>query len=208
MAVAMRRYFQSLKNQGSPVLAKSRNGLLTKYFRLLEEKPVATNLITSGLLGLTGDLICQFGIERKNWKQFDLRRAFAFTTFSAFYTGVISLRIFATYPKILPSFIMKRPLYEGLASSVLDCLVHSPLLYLPTFYVYTGAVSGLSIPESLQLYKSQFASMMTCLVAVWIPIQAINFSVVPRSSRVVFVCSANLVWNSIMDYIHFHEATA
>jgi len=186
------------KPESFPLLRDAFRG----YTRLLEERPVITNFLSSAFFGLTSDLICQFIVEKKTASEFDFKRCFGMTSFCAVYASTISLRVFAMYPKILPKAILKKPLFEGITSAVLDNLVHSPLLYLPVFYVWTGMVSGATFMESLHTYKDQFLPCMSALLLVWMPIQTVNFGFVPRSYRVVFVCAGNLVWNSCLDYLH------
>mmetsp|Transcript_22272 Transcript_22272/g.63331 ORF Transcript_22272/g.63331 Transcript_22272/m.63331 type:complete len:202 (-) Transcript_22272:892-1497(-) len=176
-----------------------------RYAELLESHPHTANALTGAALGLAGDLICQFLIERRNAETFSFRRLVSFTTFSAFYAGTFSVKVFAMYPNILPKYFMKTPLREGIASSLLDCVVHSPLLYLPTFYAWQGLFRGEALADCARAYQADFAAVMGSLLVVWIPVQTVNFSVVPRSQRVVFVNGANLVWNCILDFLSHPE---
>ena len=170
----------------------------------LHHRPFATNLALGSFFGFTGDVICQFGVQKRSTSEFDHPRLWGLTTFFGFYASTFSLRIFAMYPKILPHFIMKSPFREGMVSSMLDNCVHSPFLYLPLFYVWTGWFEGESAKHSLYKYADQFVPAMKALLVIWMPIQFLNFSIVPRNHRVAFVGLGNLVWNVIIDYIS-HE---
>jgi len=170
------------------------------------KRPMVANFVAGGALGAGGDIICQNLIEGAQVLEMDAPRFTGMTTFSAFYASTFSVWIFGLYPRILPKSMMKSRAREGIASSLLDCCVHSPILYLPAFYVWTGAFQGRTPSQSIETYKKQFKDVMTSLIVIWIPVQTLNFSIVPRPFRVVFVNAANLVWNAVLDYLH-HRGT-
>lgn len=180
--------------------------LLIGLNKALHTYPVRTNLALGSLFGFTGDVVCQFGVQQRDLSQFDQPRLWGLTTFFGFYAATFSLRIFALYPKILPESIMKSPFREGMASAVLDNCVHSPLLYFPLFYVWTGLFEGDTVSNSLVKYYHQLVPAMSSLLVVWMPIQLVNFSLVPRQYRVAFVGLGNLVWNVIIDWISHESA--
>ncbi|GBG23913.1 Hypothetical Protein FCC1311_001322 [Hondaea fermentalgiana] len=167
--------------------------------RALKERPIATNFALSGLLGLASDAICQFGVEGKSWESIDHARFWGMGSFAATYSFV-KLNIYKLYPLAIPAFVARTAFTNGIASSLLDGLVHSPLLYLPTYYIYTGACHGETPMESLATYRQQFVPIMTSLLSIWTPVQAINFALVPPTHRVLFVCVCNLVWNCVLDF--------
>ncbi|GBG26162.1 Mpv17-like protein 2 [Hondaea fermentalgiana] len=178
---------------------------IARYNKLLVDRPVITNAVTAGLLGMTGDAVCQFGIEGKTLATFDTNRMLSMATFSAFYSRV-NFKLFQLYPRILPAVVKRKPLGEGVASSLIDNLVHSPLLYLPTFFLWTGAVEGKTISRSMEDMCEQFSTIMQSLLLIWLPVNTFTFSVVPQSQRVCFVAVANLVWNIVLDHLHHHGA--
>ena len=131
----------------------------------------------------------------------DWRRCFAMTAFGGLYTGVASLHIYALYPRLLPSFIGASPTRRGFACSALDNFVHVPFLYTPFFYFFTGLLKGDGWDETMRtLEKCAMPSISACWI-MWIPYQAINFSIVPTKHRVVFMQVGNVIWNIILDFI-------
>lgn len=178
---------------------------LSRYDRLLTERPIVTNAVTAGLLGAAGDAICQFGVEGKSLKDFDQKRFLSMVTFSAFYSR-IQFKVFEMYPRIIPARIKKHRMGEGIASSIMDNFGHSPFLYLPTFFLWTGAVEGSTVTESLATLREQFPTIMQSLLCVWVPVNIFTFTVIPVNFRVTFVAFANLIWNTLLDHVHHHGA--
>lgn len=66
---------------------------------------------------------------------------------------------------------------------------------------------GKSLAESTTHLRQDYLSITSSCWALWVPVQLVNFSLVPPQHRVVFVNTWNLVWNTVMDYIA-HNDTA
>lgn len=173
----------------------------TKCGQLLAERPATANLITGASLGLVGDIICQKWLEGVSNDKFDVRRSFSMICFGGFYGGGVSFRLYNLYPKILPSWFMKTPLREGVASSLIDNFLHVPFLYTPAFFLTTGLLQGATLDDSVTTMRSGFwPSIMACWV-MWIPLQAFNFSIVPRHLRCALMNGGCVVWNVMIDFI-------
>jgi hypothetical protein len=56
------------------------------------------------------------------------------------------------------------------------------------------------------VHAQDWGSVTATCLAVWVPLQALNFSVVPPGGRVIFVNVCNLVWNVIIDYLSHTES--
>mmetsp|Transcript_13733 Transcript_13733/g.26607 ORF Transcript_13733/g.26607 Transcript_13733/m.26607 type:complete len:217 (-) Transcript_13733:327-977(-) len=178
---------------------RSAFGVGAMISRSLRERPIATNFVLSGLLGLASDCICQFGVERKTWETLDYNRLWGMGSFAATYS-MVKLRVYPLYGMVMPTFLKATAFRQGIASSLLDGLVHSPILYLPYYYVYTGLWQGNMPSQSIETYKEQFVPVMKSLISIWVPVQAVNFALVPPTHRILFVCVCNLVWNGVLDY--------
>lgn len=140
--------------------------------------------------------------------RFDPRRTFAFTAFGCLYQGFVCHWIYNAYPKLLPVSIVASNLQMGVACSLLDNFVHSPLLYTPAFYLSVGVMQGQTLGEASATLRDEFASTMLALWAVWIPIQALTFGLIPPPFRVIFMNGACLMWNIILDYKQAHAKLA
>ena len=151
------------------------------YEAAYEARPFLTAAATAGVLGGGGDIIaqkvsgawsapdaCSGGdlrllrtwpqvIERKpeiNW-----RRTAAIATASQGYAAgfyVMWLRYLARFG-------------EGTVAAVviktgLDNFVATPLVYMPEFYIWSGAVKGMSVSESVEKLRDQYwESYVPCL---------------------------------------------
>ncbi len=89
--------------------------------------------------------------------KYDLRRTFAFATFSGLYIGVACTCIYRLFPKMAHRLFQNpTPQKIGITSTVLDNFVHVPILYLPTFYLSTGMLRGEEWSEAKQSLVSNW----------------------------------------------------
>ena len=176
------------------------------YLGQLKRHPLRTNMWSAGLLGFGGDVICQ---TLEGFEEFDWRRNLAMSIFSVFYMGAFVTPVYAAYPRMVRYAVKplhKKPgkLMEGLGSSFIDNAFHSPLLYIPAFYVSVGVMQGESLAAiEANLRGSWWVTVKACWL-IWVPAQTLNFSVVPVPQRVLFMNGCCLVWNVILDFIS-HE---
>ena len=169
------------------------------YLSALKTRPTITNFATGGALGAVGDYVCQRWLE--DVPSFDYRRCMAMTAFGVFYSGGVSLMVYNSYRRILPAWFLRSPAREGLGSTVLDNFIHTPFLYTPAFYVSTGLLQGATMKDTVAtMCDGYWQSTAACWV-MWIPLQAINFSVVPPYLRVAVMNVGCLAWNVLIDYI-------
>ena len=84
-----------------------------------------------------------------------------------------------------------------------DQLINTGLWYYPLFYsvqscVMTSKFDAATASEGLQRYSHNVFSDMTNCWKLWVPMQAINFSVVPVHMRVPFAAGVSFVWSCIL----------
>ena len=75
--------------------------------------------------------------------------------------------------------------------------------YYPLFYVVQSCVMNASwsqatASEGIERYKANIATDMVNCWKLWVPFQAINFSVVPVHMRVPFAAGVSFVWSCIL----------
>merc|ERR1712243_287318 len=117
------------------------------------------------------------------------------------YTGCVGYKIYKTLPQILPAVVMKSSVRQGLACSAIDNFLHTPFLYVPSFYFATSLLQGRTWSDG---HKALTTSGLASIVAawkLWIPFQIVNFSLVPPHNRLVVVMLGNLCWNAMIDSI-------
>ena len=126
-------------------------------------------------------------------------------SFGGMYTGALCHYVYPWYPKLVTRFMPKlfqsSALWIGLGCTVIDNFIHNPIFYIPAFYLYTDTVQGASFDESCRHLRSDWVSVASTCWIVWVPLQTLNFSVVPPSGRIIFVNVCNLVWNVVIDFL-------
>jgi len=75
-------------------------------------------------------------------------------------------------------------------------------VYLAAFYLYMGLLEGKRGHELLQKY-SAFVPSYTMGWAFWLPVNMLNFAVVPPGfGRVLYINAMGLLWNTYLSYIN------
>ena len=89
----------------------------------------------------------------------------------------------------------------GLGCSAIDNAIHSPFFYLPTFYLWVDTMQGSTAADAWRHLRAEWVEVMRTCVVIWVPLQLLNFTLVPPARRVVFMNSCMLGWNVILDYM-------
>ena len=164
------------------------------------------DVMFAGALGLASDVICQHWVEGS--QSMDPRRAFALTSFTALYNGVLCHIVYPLYTPLSRCFlpVTASAMLIGAGCTAIDNVIHSPFFYLPSYYLYVDTVQGASLAEAAQHLREDWLEVTTTCFAIWVPIQGINFSVVPAAQRVMFMNVALLAWNVLLNFMsHRHE---
>jgi len=135
---------------------------LGHYNRHQAASPYLTNFVTGGILGGTGDIICQKSFNDEN-TPFDYQRFASMLTFGAVYSGGFSTLVYSSYSRF-PKFLINTPAKMGLTCTLVDNFLHVPLLYTPAFYVMTGLMQGRTLAESTTTLRSGY---LTSLGSCW-----------------------------------------
>lgn len=110
--------------------------------------------------------------------------------FSATYTGVFQ----AWWINTLQENV-------HLADPVLDAAVKTglcqfgtiPLVYMPMFFLVTGAVRGSSLEASIANGKENYVRIYSRNVMYWIPVQMCQFLFVSPEWQIPFLCAGGFV---------------
>ncbi|GMH72435.1 hypothetical protein TrRE_jg5552 [Triparma retinervis] len=113
---------------------------------------------------------------------FDYQRCLSMMTFGGIYNGFINLYVYNLYSLYFPPLLRSTPALFGISATLVDNFLHVPLFYTPGFYYITGLVQGQRPREiNATLGNGYLESMVTCW-AVWVPVQYVNFALVPKGS--------------------------
>ena len=166
--------------------------LWQSYSRTLETKPVIGNMITGGLLALTGDFVMQ-AAERN--PVYDHLRALRFVGFR-----VCVVRCYTVWVRELEHWVNRHVDDDRrrlLTKTFLDLAIWLPVKDF-VYFVWMALLEGLGLTEGIR--RSLTMLPRTCPVSwlVWAPAQLLTFGAVPAHLRVVWVNSLALCWNVVM----------
>lgn len=86
-----------------------------------------------------------------------------------------------------------------------DCFIFDPL-YLTLFFTSTKAMEGASIGEIKTKLKDDLPTTYLIDVAVWAPIQTVNFRWIPVVYQALAVQTCNIGWNAYLSFVqHGHH---
>ena len=87
-------------------------------------------------------------------------------------------------------------------------LIAIPLLYWPSFFIFTGIVEGQSLTTVMTTLHQRLPGLMKANLMFWIPAQGFQFAAIPVDEQAVYVASAGVVWNGILATIMAPKAAA
>jgi len=92
--------------------------------------------------------------------------------------------------------------------AVLDVAVHTPLLGIPSFYLITGTVKGMTPEQIWEQLKAEWPKATTGSVAFWFPVCLLNFAYVPQQFRVLLTAFASFVHKSWLSWLSSRKSYA
>lgn len=125
---------------------------------------------------------------------FQMKRNLAFLLYGGIYQGCFQEHLFN---KIFPIIFGEGNslLTVGLKVSF-DMLIVSPFLCLPVAYLIKGIIYRLSMMDSIHRYIHDVKEngLLKTYWAVWWPVQAFNFMLVPKQFRITFIACFSFFW--------------
>jgi hypothetical protein len=85
-----------------------------------------------------------------------------------------------------------------------DCFLFDPL-YLTLFFSTTAALERRSLSEIQHKLRHDLLPTYLVDIAVWLPIQTVNFRWVPVVYQALFVQSCNVGWNAYLSFVQHRE---
>ncbi|TVU27145.1 hypothetical protein EJB05_29728 [Eragrostis curvula] len=174
--------------------------LLAWYLMALDKNPVMTKAVTSAVLTLAGDLICQLAIDRA--PKLDLKRTFVFTFLGLVLVGP-TLHVWYLY---LSKLVTISGAPGAIARLLLDQFIFSPI-FIGVFMTLLVTLEGkpsLVVPK----LKQEWLSSVMANWQLWIPFQFLNFYFVPQKLQVLAANFVALAWNVILSFKAHKEIVA
>ncbi|XP_057722588.1 protein sym-1-like isoform X1 [Arachis stenosperma] len=177
---------------GSHAGGGDNSSFLSWYLAVLGKNPVAVKAITSAILTLIGDLICQLVIDQVRY--LDLKRMFIFTLLGFVLVGP-TLHFWYLY---LSKLVTLPGALGALLRLVIDQFLFSPVfiaVFLATLVTLEGGPS-----QAIPKLKQEWFSSVVANWQLWIPFQFLNFRFVPQQFQVLAANVIALVWNVILSF--------
>ncbi|XP_020102068.1 protein sym-1, partial [Ananas comosus] len=170
----------------------SDRSVLSWYLMALDKYPVTTKAITSAILTLVGDLICQLLIDQVS--KLDLKRTFVFTLLGLVLVGP-TLHIWYLY---LSKLVTASGASGAFVRLLLDQFIFSPI-FIGVFMSLLVTLEGRPSLVVPKLQQEWFSSVLANW-QLWIPFQFLNFYFVPQKFQVLAANFVALAWNVILSF--------
>ncbi|VDK54566.1 unnamed protein product [Anisakis simplex] len=175
------------------------------YLRVMKKRPVLTQCVTAGVLGVCGDGISQKVVERRSWVEYDVARGLRFLAITGFYCVRISFELSLRKAPVLVWWfrVLERvpghPKTVPLKRLFLDQTTMAPVFNASILF-NLRLMEGESASESYSSLKRDFLGIWIPSLMYWPFIQMANFYMVPLNYRVIVVQVAALFWNTFLSY--------
>ena len=127
--------------------------------------------------------------------ELDIARTAKFTLFCVGYVGSFQHVLFnEIYPRIFQGSGRK----IAMKISLMDNFIHSPFLYLPTYYAFRSVSDGGSITEGLRDYYHEGLETLLSCWGLWVPAQFFNFWLIPKNMRILFIAVVGSLWEVVL----------
>ncbi|XP_042418792.1 protein sym-1-like [Zingiber officinale] len=165
---------------------------LSWYLTALDKHPVITKAITSALLTLVGDLICQLLIDQV--LKLDWKRTIVFTFLGLVLVGP-TLHFWYLY---LSKLVTLSGASGAFSRLLLDQFIFSPI-FIGVFLSSVVALEGRPSQIKLKLQQEWFSAVIANW-QLWLPFQFLNFRFVPQNFQVLAANFVALAWNVILSF--------
>eukprot|EP00928_Gymnodinium_smaydae_P076507 TRINITY_DN59531_c0_g1_i1.p1 TRINITY_DN59531_c0_g1~~TRINITY_DN59531_c0_g1_i1.p1 ORF type:complete len:231 (+),score=10.63 TRINITY_DN59531_c0_g1_i1:78-770(+) len=169
--------------------------LANAYHHSIQSRPVITKCCTGGALSLLGDIgaqsieACRNGSNSSVYQPsvglLDWRRTFALSSISVWWTGLVNHHWYEFLDRLMPMATGKtRYVFAKVA---INQFIMNPFIFLPCFYMWTGAIFGRSMDETIAKAQDEYWRVLT---ACWSTLglgNVVMFCVLPVAYHAVFV---------------------
>lgn len=94
--------------------------------------------------------------------------------------------------------------FGGVAMSLFDATVSTPIFYFPTFYALSQHTQSgtVSVGKVLQRCRENLAKDALSCALFWIPAHSLNFTLVPLRWRGYYGAVVGIAWSAIFSYLN------
>lgn len=182
--------------------------MISWYRGSLDVHPIATSMVTGGILAFLGDFIAQKANASSPDDKYDPTRAASLVSFDVVYRAsqcalfpeIVKLCDGRHLGSILPMADLSGDMHNlaVLEQTLANQFVVIPFFYYPVFFTLTGFAQGLSAEASLERAQSTIVPLLKRNWLFWIPVQYFQFGYVEEQLQIPFLCVAGLAWTFIL----------
>jgi len=163
------------------------------YSRIVDRFPWGANILQTGVLCATGDVLAQVLVERKSWDKFEMKRVGTFFILGACVVTPCVRSWYLTLEKIVKLQGSK----GALAKVALDQSLFAPA-FIVVFITAASTLNGLTTQEIASNIKRDYTDILLTNWQIWPATQLANFYFVPFQHRILVVNLVALVWNTYL----------
>lgn len=169
------------------------------YTRLLHEKPLITNVLTTCTFMTAGDLISQCIVQRHS--NYDYKQTVRFAIAGFLFVGPVVRGCLVGIDKI---FGPTKNLVVLGKKLFLDQACIAPVFLACNITVLTLLKTASFDCAREEVYKNYWG-LLTMNYSFWPFVQIVNFYFIPLTYRVLFGSTAAIIWNTLMSYKLFNK---
>ncbi|BEI81247.1 hypothetical protein CcaverHIS002_0204070 [Cutaneotrichosporon cavernicola] len=167
--------------------------LLRSYGSFMTRRPFLGNIVSAVALFGAGDVIAQQAVEKKGWSKHDWARTGRIVTWGGVFFAPAVTAWFQVLNKVPMTNMVK-----GTAIRVgLDQFVAAPIV-LSCFYTVMTLLEGKDLATAKEKAEKNIWPTLKVNWSLFVPVQAINQSVVPLHYRLVVINVVNLFFNTFL----------
>ena len=200
-------------------LAQAGTDLLKSYGNLLHDHPIPTKMATATILAAGGDAIAQR--SQDTYEEYDLNRGASFAIFGAVYTGAfqhfwfdwLNHNLASSMSSLSPTLAMalgspSAPTVLAMSKMGANQFLMVPFVYMPLFFLVTGALQGLSTEQTTDRAKELYTQIIVRNWAFWLPAQFVQFNFVSPDWQIPYLCAMGLVWTFLLSSVGGSSSSA
>ncbi|TNY17046.1 hypothetical protein DMC30DRAFT_420165 [Rhodotorula diobovata] len=177
-------------------------GVLRAYNASLLRRPYATGMVSAGFLFGAGDVLAQQGIEKRG-RDHDYMRTLRLAGYGGLIFAPLITRVYGYIDRIR----FQSKVATTVARVGVDQFVLTPCV-LTLFFTCQSLLEGKGFGEARRRIETSWWPTIQANWGTWIPVQTLNFSVVPPHLRLLTVNVVSLFWNAYLSYANAQAAPA
>lgn len=151
-------------------------------------------MICGGLVTGLGDAIAQVQLE--NTSKFDTKRSLNLTLYGILVGGFLGHYWFRWLDI---AFGRKASMTSAARKTFVDQLISTPVEIL-TFFTWASYGKDESCIDLHDKLSEDYFKVLSVNYLVWVPMQTLNFLIVPERHRVLFNNAASVLWTSFLSF--------